>query len=554
MDEVRREVRRLGAGLLAAGVERGDRVALRCSTRPEWLILDAAIQAVGGITAAHYPTWTAEQVEAANRATNPRLVIVEDEAMAEETPADIIIDGGLDVLATDSGIEEVNARVDGLQADDPASLVFTSGTTGEPKGAILTHGNWASAVDGAVLAMGVQDVRDPSFVAFLPLAHVAGYVGTQAVVHLGGRIVFGRPKTVLQDLQETQPTLMGGVPRIFERMIDGIRQKAAEAGGVKHFLYQRAESVAEQYGRARTGGGRAPLALDLRHAVYEALVYKPLRQRIGFDRLEAALTGAAPVRPELLHILQGMGIHIVEGYGLTETAALVTCNAHDHFRTGTVGRPIPGAKVAVDDDGEVLVHGPMVFAGYWDNPEATAATFVERDGKRWLRTGDMGRWDEDHLVLVDRLKEIEVLDTGKNITPLRVEEALRAEPLIADAVITGHGRPAVAALIQPDYDALAAWAAANGGGDPGLVRAEGPLGQMTVGADAGFLQQARVREQFDAAVARANAGLSDYERVRRFHLLDRAFSLERGELTPTLKKRRRAIQSNQAAVIEALYR
>ncbi len=552
LDDVRADIKALAAGLIDAGVEPGDRVALRCSTRPEWLVLDAAIQAVGGITAGHYPTWTPELCQAANDSTKPRMVIVEDDAMAAQTPADIIIDSGLDSLRA-APSDEVEARLEAIHTDTPASLVFTSGTTGDPKGATLTHGNWAAAVDGAIIAMGVQHVRDPSFVAFLPLSHVAGYVGTQAVVHLGGRVVFGRPKTMLQDLQDTRPTLMGGVPRIFERMIAGIRQKAAEAGGAKHLIFQRAEKVAEDYGRARNAGGRAPLLLDLRHSFYEQLVYKPLRQRIGFDRLEAALTGAAPVRPELLHLLQGLGFHIVEGYGLTESAALVTCNAHDHYRTGTAGTPIPGATVAVDEHGEVLARGPMIFAGYWNNPEATAATFVQRDGHTWLRTGDMGRWDNDHLVLVDRIKEIEVLDTGKNIVPLRVEEALRAQPLIADAVITGHGRPAVAALIQPDYDALAAWATQNGAGNPKLVYAEGPLGRMTVGADAAFLNQDAVRAQFQAAIDDANGELADYERVRRFHLLERAFSAESGELTPTLKKKRRVIQANQAAAIDALY-
>lgn len=567
--DVLKEVHEVAAGLMARGVAAGDRVALISDTSRDWCVAAHAIHAAGGVLVPVYPTLPKDVVAQILGDSGAGLVLVEDAEQAAKVDASDVValridDGALAALAESGGKalakdgDLVQERIASLSASDLSCIVYTSGTTGVPKGARLSHRHWTASTMANVSGLGLDRLVDPSILAFLPMAHVAGFASVLALTHIGGTISFSRPDRMAADFPRVRPTMLVAVPRLYERIVGKIHQALEDASPVKQALFARAEAVAMAYGSALEGGGRPGAGLRLRHALYERLIYSKLRARLGFDRVEVGLTGAAAVRPELLYFLQGIGLNIVEAYGMTETTGLVTTNLFDRFKAGSVGRPMAGTKIRLDADGEVLVAGEMVFDGYWERPEDTAECMVEVDGATWLRTGDVGRLDEDgFLSIIDRKKELEVLDTGKKIAPIRVEEILKSEsPLVEDSVLIGSGRKYAGLLIQPAYDGLIAWARKQGIGAPddGLVRRADPTGEVrTYEVPPEWLESAAIKEVFQRAVDKANERLADFEQVRRFRLVPAAFTVESGELTPTFKKKRKAILANHAASVEALF-
>ena len=528
--ELADRVRSVAAGLVAAGVGAGDRVALMGRTALEWTVADLAVLAAGAVTVPVYETSTVGQSRFVLTSCGARLALADgevcrarlEEAWAGEGVVVGIHDGGLDALAATAGEDdeaEVERRLAALRGTSLATIVYTSGTTGDPKGCRLTHGNivWTSAQARASLT-GALD-GEASMLLFLPLAHVFARVVQFVCLEAGVPVGFARSLAVLrEDLATFRPTIVLAVPAVLQRVFDRARLHAA--GRLRSGIFDFAVSTAEACTRGAPAGARQR-ALDARRAVADRLVYARIRHGLG-GRLRYCVSGGAPLPVALGRFFQAAGITVLEGYGLTETTAPVGVNLPGDVRLGTVGRPLPGVEVEVAPDGELLVRGPSVFAGYHDDPAATAAA-VE-DG--WLHTGDLGTIDADGFVTVTgRKKDLIVMSTGKKVAPGPLEERLRAHPLIADAVVLGDGRPYVVALIATDPEAVAA----------------------------ARLDDTRVRSEVQRAVDEVNAGLSRPEAIRAFGVLGRSLSAEAGELTPTLKVRRGAVADHFADLVDTLY-
>ncbi|MBB3732063.1 AMP-dependent synthetase/ligase [Nonomuraea dietziae] len=533
--EFRDEVAALAKGLIAAGVEPGDRVALMSRTRYEWTVIDYAIWAAGAVSVPIYETSATEQVAWILTDSGAKAAFVELDAHEETVKA---AHPGLEHLwrvdeiasLTGPGVsdEELEARRTSRSGADLATIIYTSGTTGRPKGCRLTHDN--------LLFTSINVARGPldrlfdspgrAALLFLPLAHVFARV-IQIVLVETGTIMAHTPnmKNVAPDLAAFQPTFLLGVPRVFEKVYNGAEQKAVAGGKGK--IFARAADVAIAYSRAQASGG-APLGLRLRHALFDRLVYAKLRQATG-GRLSAAVSGGGALGERLGHFFTGVGIEVFEGYGLTETTAPVSVNLPGANKIGTVGKPIPGAGVLIADDGEILTKGRHVFDGYWNNDQATAAA-IDADG--WYHTGDVGELDSDgYLRITGRKKEILVTAAGKNIAPAPMEDAIRAHPLISQAMIVGDGRPFAAVLITLDPEALA----------------QRGLSPKEARADAGVLAEVQ------SAVDTANTTVSKAEQIKKFVILEEDLTEESGHLTPTLKVKRNLVMRDFAADIDALY-
>ncbi len=533
------------AGLKASGIAAGDRVAILADTSRDWVLADYAIHAIGGVTVPIYPTLPADQVQFILDDAGAKAVFA-DPGQVPKLPkitthvfGDISLKGKLKAPAP-------------LALDDPAVLIYTSGTTGRPKGVLLNHRNIAGDVAAATEGARLDTIDEPSLVAFLPMAHIAGYVSMHAVVCVGGEITFSRPDRMTIDLAATRPTVLVAVPRLWERIVRKINDTVAEGPAVRRFLFAQAKKTAIAHAKAREHGDPAP---SFSYKLFEHLVYGKLRAKLGMDRAEVAVTGAAAVRPDLLWFLQGIGIPIIEGYGMTETSALNVSTTADVRRAGTVGRPLPGFKIALDDDGEILIGGIGVFQEYWGLPKETAETRIIMDDEPWVRSGDIGQWNDGLLQIIDRKKELEVLDTGKKIAPVRVEEILKSESsYVEDACLIGTDRKFAAILIQPAYDALAKFAAEKGIELGDVVRQTDPTGEERIyEMDQDLLAEPAVRTLFQEAIDRTNARLADYEQVRAFYLVDKMFTVDRDELTPSFKKKRRNIITNYKPQVEEMF-
>ncbi|MFI7442211.1 AMP-dependent synthetase/ligase [Nonomuraea indica] len=542
--ELRDQVAALARGLVAAGVEHGDRVALMSRTRYEWTLIDYAIWSVGAVTVPIYETSSTEQVRWILSDSGAKAAFVEldrhEETVREAAPdlkdvwrVEAALDGSIDGSGTpDEVLRERRERVCGA---DLATLVYTSGTTGRPKGCRITHDNLLYTARN-VLAGPLEPLfttKDPAALLFLPLAHILARM-IQVVLVEAGAVLAHTPnmKNVAPDLVEFKPTFLLGVPRVFEKVYNGAEQKAI-AGG-KGAIFARAVDVAVAWSRAEGSGG-AGLGLRLRRAVFDRLVYAKLRAATG-GRLSAAVCGGSALGERLGHFFRGVGIEIFEGYGLTETSAPSAVNMPGANKIGTVGKPLPGATLAIADDGEILVRGRHVFAGYWNNDQATAEAI---DAEGWYHTGDIGTLDADgYLTITGRKKEILVTAAGKNVAPGPLEDSLRAHPLISQAVVVGDDKPFVGALITLDPEALEPWAAANG--RPGAGAAE-------------LRSDPRILAEVQGAVDRANALVSKAEQIKKFAVLDADITEESGHLTPTLKIKRNVVMRDFAADVEALY-
>lgn len=564
-DEFLRQVQQLAKGLIASGIAPGDSVAVMSRTRYEWTVLDFAIWFAGAVTVPIYETSSASQVEWILVDSGARLVVVEDaaklalvrtvladSALLGQGPVSLwCIDddgdsphlGALAAVGQGVGDAELEAQRSVSELASIASMVYTSGTTGRPKGCLITHGNFVLVAKNTVpflpevLASGTSRT-----LMFLPLAHVLARA--VQVVCLSAGTTLGHTSSVnelLGDLGGFQPSFLLCVPRIYEKILEGAEQKAQESGRGKAFdlALRTAISYSEALDAAargtKTGGkakGPGPL-LRVRHWFFDKLVYAKLREAFG-GKVHYTVSGASALGLRQAHFFRGAGIMVLEGYGLTETTAPCTANTPEHTRVGTVGIPLPGTTIRIAPDGEVLVKGIGVFAGYHGNQAATAEAFT--DG--FFRTGDLGSLDADgFLTITGRKKDLIVTAGGKNVYPGPLETALRESALISQAVVVGEGRPFIAALLTLDETALARWNDAQG--------------SSLTAAEAGVSEE--FRTELQAAVDAANQTVSRAESIRKFAVLDTDFTVESGHLTPSLKVKRAAVISDHDELIGTLY-
>ncbi|MET9392319.1 AMP-dependent synthetase/ligase [Streptomyces sp. NPDC006624] len=553
------EVTAVAKGLIAAGLEPGGRVAVMSRTRYEWTVLDFAVWSAGGQVVPVYATSSADQVEWIVRDSGARYVVTETAANAAtvltgtaahpEPPRVWQLDGGaldeLTALGRDVADEEVTKRRTALTPGTTATLCYTSGTTGRPKGCVLTHANLHAEAANTVELLHplFKEVtgETASTLLFLPLAHILGR--TLQIACLMGRIEIGHCPSIKPDelrpaLKAFRPTFLVGVPYLFEKIHDTGRATAEKLG--RGASFDRAHRVAVRFGEAHMnrflGRGKGPgPGLWAAWALYDLLVYRRVRKEIG-GRMRYAISGGSPLDRELNLFFYAAGILIYEGYGLTETTAAATIVPPLAPRPGTVGLPVPGTAVRIADDGEVLVKGGIVFTGYRNNPAATGE--VLDDG--WFATGDLGSLDEDgYLTITGRKKDILVTTGGKNVSPAVLEDRLRSRPPVGQCLVVGDNRPYVAALITLDPEALAHWLAVR------RLPADTPVSEL--------VHDERLRADVQKAVDHANAAVSQAESIRAFALVEGEFTEENGLLTPSLKVKRQAATAAYAEQIEALY-
>ncbi|MDM4719278.1 AMP-dependent synthetase/ligase [Micromonospora sp. WMMA1363] len=548
-EQFRDDVLSLARGFLAAGVGHGDRVALMSRTRYEWTLVDYALWTIGAVTVPVYETASADQLGWILSDSGAVGCVLETPAHAElatSRRSDLpelrevwqIEAGDLIALAgRGRAVEEarIDARRERVTDGDVATIVYTSGTTGRPKGCVLTHRNLRCDVTGAVAALSQLLHPGASTVLFLPLAHAFARLIQVGVVQSRSTLVHSADIAgVLEQLRRHRPTFVLAVPRVFEKMYNRARQRADDAH--RGWLFAVFDRMAVRYSRALdTPRGPSPL-LRLARGAGDLLAYRKLRAALG-GRCRTAIVGGAPLGERLGHFFRGAGILVLEGYGLTETSPALTANLPSAQRIGTVGRPLPGMEIRIADDGEVLARGDVVFPGYWNNPDATRAAFTA-DG--WLRTGDLGRLDPDgFLRITGRAKEIIVTAAGQNLAPGPIEEAIRAHPLVSQCVLVGDGRPYVTALVTIDPQVWQRWRSAHGRPDSSIDQAR---------------DDPALRGEIQAAVDRANRTVSRAEQVKTFAILPRDFTEADGELTPTLKIKRDVVEQRYRADIESLYR
>jgi long-chain acyl-CoA synthetase len=545
--EFEAEVRACAKGLIAAGVNIGDRVAIMARTRYEWTILDFAIWFAGGCVVPIFETSSAEQVQWILSDSGAVAIVVETPVLAElvapilpehtkkvwTITEDVL--HNLTIAGAAISDDEINRRRRALVPDTLATLIYTSGTTGRPKGVQLTHANFLAECGNVV--QGAADLflkPGGSTLLFLPVAHVFGRMVQIGAVSAGLHMAHcGDPAGRLPiDLASFQPTFFLAVPRIFEKIYNGSEARANAAG--KGSIFRKAAAVAVEYSQAMDEA-KIPLPLQIKHKIFDRLVYSKLRAGMG-GKVEAAISGGAPLGERLGHFFRGAGIRILEGYGLTETTAGATLNLTNHHRVGSVGRPIPGTSIRIDSDGEVLIKGAIVMRGYWQNEAANQEVFTE---DRWFKSGDLGRIDDEgFLYIVGRKKELIVTSGGKNVAPAVLEDRLRAHPLVSQCMVVGDNQPFIAALVTLDADALKPWIA--------IHKKEGiPMNELVNDPDLIAVIQTGVDE--------ANKAVSRAESIRKFTILPVDFTIGGGHLTAKLSIKRHVVSKEFAKEIAALF-
>jgi len=545
--EVEEEVRATAKGLIASGVQIGDRVAIMARTRYEWTILDFATWFAGGVVVPIYDTSSAEQIDWILNDSHSVALIVETPALAELVKPVLpshtrnvwtMTDDVLAVLREAGkhiGDDEIDRRRNAVTPTSLATLIYTSGTTGKPKGVQLTHGNFLSEVGNVVQGASELFLKPGgSTLLFLPVAHVFGRMVQIGSISAGLHMAHcsdpvGR---LPMDLASFKPTFVLAVPRIFEKIYNGAEAKAEAAGKGK--IFRKAAAVAIAYSEALDKKSVSPI-LKFKHGLFDKLVYSKIRAGMG-GRVEAAISGGAPLGARLGHFYRGAGVTVLEGYGLTETTAGATLNLIGAQRVGSVGRPIPGTSVKIAEDGEVLLRGPIVMEGYWQNQAANDEVF---DSERWFKSGDLGKLDDDgFLYIVGRKKELIVTAGGKNVAPAVLEDRLRAHPLVSQCMVVGDNQPFIAALVTVDPDALKAWVANN-------KKDGASINDLVNDPDLIAVIQ--------TAVDDANKAVSKAESIRKFTILPTDFTIAGGHLTAKLSVKRHVVAKEFAKEIEALF-
>lgn len=541
--EVYEESRQVAGGLLEAGLEPGDRVGVRSTSRYEWSLIDVASHLAGLILVPVYPEFSADQA----------VHVVEDaevQFLATETPyPDDLDDAVPEVVEIDALPEAEPDELPGFEIDEtePATIIYTSGTTGMPKGCTITHHNLLAAA--AMVATRLPLDEGSVGTCFLPLSHIYQRAANYYMYERGSAPAYMSVEHLQEQLQLVEPELLVTVPRVYRRVYAGIQDQVAEMSGLKKSLVEWADGVARRYGEGLSEGETVSTGLRIKHSIADKLVLSTFREELGLTNVTYALTGAASIDGELLHFFWGMGVPLVEVYGSTEVTGPSTMNKPDSFRAGTVGYPMDGSAVAIASDGEVLFAGPNVMEGYWNNEEATEESFT--DG--WYHTGDIGEFDEDgFLQIIDRKKNMAVLDTGENVSPDAVETALTNSRYVTEAMAIADDRKFVTALIQPNYEALLTFARENDIEFDESATVRDDNDEIT-SIDEVLVNHSEVRDLLETEVETANEELANYATVGDFTLLHRGFSMEREELTPTLKKRRPTIMDHFEAEIEAMY-
>lgn len=558
--ELGARVERCALGLLRLGVQPGDRLGVISENRPEWAVVDLAMQSVGAINTPVFTTLPPAQLHYLFQDSGVRFVFVSDAkqlrkmlAIRDRLPAleKIILfsaDGGLpaegvlpfrDLTAPEERDDalrmELAERQTAVKPDDLASLIYTSGTTGEPKGAMLTHRNFVS---NAFAALEIIDVGPGDrYLSFLPLNHVfERLVGHYLMLFSGTTVAYAENLfTLPYNMVQVRPTIMAGVPRFYETTADRILQQAQRGPRLRRRLIGWALRVAREWAHLVAARSRPPVGLTLAHGVADLLVYKRVRKSFG-GALRMFVSGGAPLPPEVNYLFHGLGITLMEGYGLTETSPVISVNpGYETLKVGTVGPPVPGVEVKIAEDGEILTRGPHVMKGYWNKPEETAAVL---DEEGWLHTGDIGRLDEDgYLIITDRRKNILVLANGKNVAPAALENKLKSSPLIGEVMLIGDRQKFVTALVVPDFEALSH-----------LAREEG----WEADTPAELVAAPEANRAIAAEIKRLSHDFADFEKVRKFRLLEQPFTVENGELTPTLKLKRSVILERYAEAVHSM--
>ena len=542
------EVRAVAKGIIANGVDAGERIGVMSRTRYEWTLVDFAIWYAGCVSVPVYETSSAEQIQWMLSDSGAVAIFLESEKnrrtydeVADQIPtctrAWVFDDGALDELKREgAGVsdEDLEARRATLSPDSLATIIYTSGTTGRPKGCMLTHGNFMFEVDQVV--WGLPEVflaPGSSTLLFLPIAHVFGRAIQLGCIRAGVRLGHSADiKELLPGLASFQPTFLLAVPRVFEKVYNSAQQKANADG--KGHIFDTAANVAIQYSESLDDGGPG-LMLKVKHAVFDKLVYGKLRAAMG-GNMRWAVSGGAPLGARLGHFFRGINVTILEGYGLTETSAASTVNRPEAIRIGTVGQPMPGARAKVAEDGEILLAGGQIFGGYWNNPTATAEA-LEPDG--WFHSGDIGEIDDDGYVrITGRKKELIVTAAGKNVAPAVLEDRLRANWLVSQCMVVGDAKPFIGALVTIDPESFPAWVAQNN------------KGSVTV---ADLVDDPDLNAAIQEAVDEANKAVSHAEAIKKFAILPVDWTEEGGQITPSLKLKRNVVMSEFADDVERLY-
>jgi long-chain acyl-CoA synthetase len=546
--EVARRVAGLAQGLAGLGLGRGDRVALMSWNRPEWHLVDFAVQHLGAALVPLYPTLLAPQAGQILRDSGARAVVVDNEeqlAKVQVVRGDcpalervLLIDGAppagvhsLTGIAAAVGDGEAQRYLEARRAeaapDDLITIIYTSGTTGEPKGAMLSHDNFAFDAISSSSVMPWPAGGELAL-AFLPLSHVLERLVDYIYFLRGVSIAYCNVPDLAEALRRIRPHLFTAVPRVYEKIHDRIHQEVAHAGGLKHAIFRAA--AAEAHDSVRRG------RRGLRWHLFDRLVYAKIRAAFG-SRVRFSISGGAPLPVFVGEFFHGADVLVLEGYGLTETSPVISVNSVSRHRLGTVGPVIPEVEVKIAADGEVLTRGRHVMRGYWNKPDATAAV-LDRD--RWLATGDIGELTADgFLRITDRKKDLLVTAGGKNIAPQPIENRLKESPLVENAVLFGDRKPFVTALLVPAFEALFAWAAERG---------------LPTGDARALLEHPDVRGLYEGIVEEVNGELARFETIKKFRLLAQPFTMDGGELTPTLKVKRRVIEERYGALLEEMYR
>jgi long-chain acyl-CoA synthetase len=552
------KVRALRAGLLSLGIAPGDRIAILSENRLEWALTDLAALSLGAVDVPIYPTLLPDTIAYILKDCQPVALFVSTREQAEKIRT---IRGRLPFLTHVYAYDDLDlpdvARMSDLEragrdllarnpaaagddagparAQDLCSIIYTSGTTGDPKGVMLSHGNFVSNVlaSASLIDIGTRD----RVLSFLPLSHVLERMaGFYIMMAVGTGIAYaGSVESVSDDMRLVCPTVMISVPRLYEKIYARVTAAAAAGGPVKRLIFDWARGVGQDWGRRVRAGEKVSPGLALRRRLADRLVFSKLRARTG-GRLRFFVSGGAPLAPHINEFFYAAGMIILEGYGLTETSPVIAVNDFEHFRIGSVGQVIPGVEVRIAEDGEIDTRGPNVMLGYYNNPVATREVLTE-DG--WLHTGDIGHFDQDgYLYITDRKKDLIVTAGGKNVAPQPLENAFKKNKFISQVVVLGDHRPYLTCLIVPNFEELEAWAAMH---------------KVAAPDRAALLREPAVLEKYQRGLDRTNRKFPGFGTVKKFALLEHELTLENDELTPTLKVKRRVIQKRYAAVIDGMY-